>query len=240
MALKAGRVGVRPDQVDPYGKIKNGGGAKITDFEDSEEIVFSSAATKIKAFLHQNMSNKIARALVLPVQTPTEKKIVGIDTSNAEILTGYSAADAGKVLAVSESGDLEWIEQQQGGGGIDGVFKKITVSSGASVFSVGSNNTCFVFNISGLHGKTGIIAARSYDALTTSDGYNILGYTDDEPAAGEPIGNVLKSYIGTAAIFNRTGLSDLLALPEANFLYFSSNRAYFNEPNSYAKLFIVD
>lgn len=186
MALKAGRVGVRPDQVDPYGKIKSGGGAKITDFEDSEEIVFSSAGTKIKSFLHQSISNKIARALLLPVQTPTEKKIVGIDTSNSEILTGYSAADAGKVLAVSETGDLEWTEQQGGLYAVNGIKKKIAVeSTTATVFAERMNNETLVFPIP----EAAEYIFNVYISGGSGYQYMILGICN-EPEAGKDKGTI--------------------------------------------------
>lgn len=182
MALKAGRVGVRPDQVDPYGKIKGSGGAKITDFEDSEEIVFSSAGTKIKSFLHQNISNKIARALLLPVQTPTEKKIVGIDTSNAEILTGYSIADAGKILSVSESGDLEWIEPPQGAGPIHGSYSAIEINAARTAFQSSSGKRTVVFDTGG---KAGRYRLFFYNDNSSSGNTNIYyGTTDEMPADG--------------------------------------------------------
>lgn len=61
MAMKAGRVGVNPKEVDING------GIKITGITPEQ-------------------ASKIDKALVTPVTKPTEKVIVGIDTGNGEIL----------------------------------------------------------------------------------------------------------------------------------------------------------
>lgn len=111
MALKAGRTGVRKDQVDYLGRIKNGS----SEFVDSEEIVWSKEDKKNKANLAQTISNLLARVLTTPIQTPTEKKLVGIDTANAEFLFGYGTDDSGKFLSVNNSGELEWVDAPAGG-----------------------------------------------------------------------------------------------------------------------------
>ena len=80
MAIKAGRVGVREDQVDPYGRIIENGPSLV----DSEEIVFDEGAEGTKAYLAQEISNKIAKALQTPAVAPADHKLVGIDSSGAQ------------------------------------------------------------------------------------------------------------------------------------------------------------
>lgn len=66
MALKASRSGVRKDQVDFYGRVKqSGGGASIEDFINSDDIKFSKDETtnKIKAELVNLLKEKIENAL---------------------------------------------------------------------------------------------------------------------------------------------------------------------------------
>lgn len=53
---------------------------------DSDEIVVDSEEDKL--LLAQAVSNKLARALVTPTQTPTADKLVGVDTSNAQEMIG--------------------------------------------------------------------------------------------------------------------------------------------------------
>lgn len=60
MALKAGRVGVAPDEVNARGKIKNAG-------------------------LTPEQSAKLERALLTPVTAPLENELVGLGTGNDQI-----------------------------------------------------------------------------------------------------------------------------------------------------------
>lgn len=110
MSLKAGRVGVAPDQVDVRGKVTGAG-------------------------LSPEQQAKLDRALLTPVQAPAEDKIVGVSTGRTQLMLGigaglaveggqligtevpeYTASEAGKVLKVNASGELEWSDPPQGGG----------------------------------------------------------------------------------------------------------------------------
>lgn len=105
MALRAGRVGVHPSQVDPNGKVKAG--------------------------LSPEQQAKLDRALLTPVSAPVATELVGISTGREQLNIGvgeglglsagklgisFAVGDAGKVLKVNENGDgVEWADPPSGG-----------------------------------------------------------------------------------------------------------------------------
>jgi hypothetical protein len=91
MALRAGRVGVDPSQVDSRGKIKEGG---------ASPYVLPTASGSTKGGV------KIGSGLTMTGETLS---------ADAQV-PAYAAAQSGKYLSVDANGDLVWSDGPGGGG----------------------------------------------------------------------------------------------------------------------------
>lgn len=102
----------QPVGVDAEGKLftKPGGGsgAGIQEITDTEEITAEvDESGKAKLYLNNDVSSKLARALLTPVSPPAVQKVVTIDENGAEKLEDYSATGACHTHFITMKFDLE-------------------------------------------------------------------------------------------------------------------------------------
>lgn len=80
--LQAVNSGITSTKVTKYDGYQTAINSKMNKLNDSTEIVYDS--TNNNLHLAQQVTNKLARALVTPTQTPTEPLLVGLNTSNSQ------------------------------------------------------------------------------------------------------------------------------------------------------------
>lgn len=106
MALKAGRVGVSPTEIDEQGKLVNQGLTPEQSAKLDKALVAPDTAPASKVLVGINTSKnqvaitpgaglafdgdtlKVDKVLVTPAEAPASKVLVGIDTSNAQAAIG--------------------------------------------------------------------------------------------------------------------------------------------------------
>ena len=119
MALKAGRVGVRKDQVDVNGIIdmsnvptelpsySSSDEGKVLSVDSSGDLEFVNVPTELPSYSSSDNGK------VLSVDSSGDLEFVNVPTE----LPSYSSSDEGKVLSVDSSGDLEFKLVSNGGFG---------------------------------------------------------------------------------------------------------------------------
>ena len=106
MALKAGRVGVSPTEIDEQGKLVNQGLTPEQSAKLDKALVTPNTAPESKVLVGINTSNaqaaislgtglkfnentlEVDKVLVNPAEAPASKVLVGINTSNEQVAIG--------------------------------------------------------------------------------------------------------------------------------------------------------
>lgn len=192
MALKAGRVGVNPKQVDAGGNIKG------------------------SAVIPAETQGKIDRALLTPVSKPAEIKLVGVNTNNSQKMYGLGnglqiggdkliaaelpeivSGDAGKVLKVNqdETG-VEWSDPPSGGIGFSqsmndpGVFAgHYYILDDGTIGTGGESDMMWVFDLNQVpEFPVLLISMKSSGTATIKYGYS----NSRTLGSGDSVTNVVK------------------------------------------------